>query len=429
MRTDVLDSLRDGNHAAGQGPSQYNLQSMLVILEIALALLLLVASGLLLRSFAKMLDTDPGFQPQHVLTASLSLPGHDYPTQQKVDEFYAELQRRVETLPGVRTVGFSSNIPIVGQNGGRLITPEGHVRSAGEGFLIASTYLVQGNYFQTLHIPLIRGRYLDDRDVQAGAPLVAIISQSFAETYFHGKDPIGLRMKVGARFDSPMPAITVVGVVGDVKQGALDQPTVEEMYEPISQAAAALGPMAAMLGVAGNMDVVIRTAGDPTPLLPSLGKIVHQLDPLLVVSRAHTMDEIVAATESSRRFNTAILTAFAAIALGLSLLGIYGVLAYAVAQRTREIAIRMALGASRKVVLLRTLRYALTVAVMGVAGGLIASIGLTHFLKSLLYGVKPLDSATIAGAVLVLLCCSALAALIPAQRAASIDPMRALRAE
>ena len=180
MRTDVLDSLRDGSQAAGQGRSQYNLQSILVILEVALALLLLVASGLLLRSFRKMLETDPGFQPQHVLTASLSLPRHDYPTQQKVDDFYAELQRRIETLPGVRTVGFSSNIPIVGQNGGRLITPEGHVRSAGEGFLIASTYLVQGNYFQTLHIPLIRGRYFEDRDQQAGAPLVAIISQSFA---------------------------------------------------------------------------------------------------------------------------------------------------------------------------------------------------------------------------------------------------------
>jgi putative ABC transport system permease protein len=429
MRTDVLNSLRDGSHAAGQGRSQYNLQSMLVILEIALALLLLVASGLLLRSFRKMLETDPGFQPQHVLTASLSLPRHDYPTQQKVDGFYAELQRRIETLPGVSAVGFSSNIPIIGQNGGRLITPEGHVRSAGEGFLIASTYLVQGNYFQTLHIPLIRGRYLGDRDEQAGAPLVALISQSFAETYFHGKDPIGLRMKVGARFDSPWPAITVVGVVGDVKQGALDQPTVEQMYEPVSQAAAALGPMAAMLGVAGNMDVVIRTADDPGPLVPILEKIVHQLDPLLVVSRGHTMDEIVAATESPRRFNTTILTAFAAIALVLSLLGIYGVLANAVAQRTREIAIRMALGASRKVVLLRTLRYALTVAVAGIAGGLIASIGLMHFLKSLLYGVKPLDGATIAGAVLVLLCCSALAASIPAQRAASIDPMRTLRAE
>jgi putative ABC transport system permease protein len=258
---------------------------------------------------------------------------------------------------------------------------------------------------------------------------VAIVSQSFAETYFRGKDPIGLRMKVGDRFESPMPAITVVGVVGDVKQGALDQPTVEQMYEPVAQAAAALGPLAAMLGVAGNMHVVIRTADDPTPLVPSLEKIVHQLDPLLVLSRAHTMDEIVAATESSRRFNTAILTAFAAIALLLSLLGIYGVLAYSVTQRTRETAIRMALGASRKVVLLQTLRYALTVAVTGVAGGLIASVGLMRFLKSLLYGVTPQDSATIGGAVLVLLCCSVLAALIPARRAASIDPMLALRAE
>jgi predicted permease len=429
MRTEVLDSLRDGSHAAGQGRSQYNLQSILVILEVALALLLLVASGLLLRSFQKMLETDPGFQPRHVLTASLSLPRHDYPTQQKVDDFYAELQRRIETLPGVRTVGFSSNIPIVGQNGGRLITPEGHVRSAGEGFLIASAYLLQGNYFQALGIPLIRGRHFEERDQQVGAPLVAIISQSFANAYFRGKDPIGLRMKVGDRFDGPMPAITIVGVVGDVKQGALDQPTVAQMYEPISQAAAALGPMAAMLGVAGNMDVVVQTEGDPTPLIPSLGKIVHQLDPVLVVSRTNTMDEIVTATQSSRRFNTAILTTFAAIALVLSLLGIYGVLTYTVAQRTREIAIRMALGASRKVVLLRTLRNALTVAVTGVAGGLIASVGLMHFLKSLLYGVKPLDGAAIGGAVLVLFCCSALAALIPAQRAASIDPMRALRAE
>jgi putative ABC transport system permease protein len=427
--TDVLDSLRDGSHAAGQGRSQRSLQGTLVALEIALAMLLLVASGLLLRSFAKMLETDPGFQPQHVLTVSLSLPLHDYPTQQKVDEFYAELQRRAETLPGVSTAGFSSNIPIVGQNGGRLITPEGHVRSAGEGFLIASTYLVQGNYFQALHIPLIRGRYFEARDEQMDAPLVTIISQSFAERYFHGRDPIGLRMKIGDRFEGPMPAISVVGVVGDVKQGALDQPTVDQMYEPVSQAAAALGSMAAMLGVAGNLDVVLSTAEDPTPLVPSLQKIVHQLDPLLVVAGARTMDEIVTATESSRRFNTVVLTAFAAIALLLSLLGIYGVLAYAVTQRTREIAIRMALGASRRIVLLRILRYALTLAAIGVIGGLIASIGLTHFLKSLLYDVKPMDGATVAAAVLVLLCCCALAALWPARRAALIDPMRTLRAE
>jgi putative ABC transport system permease protein len=173
----------------------------------------------------------------------------------------------------------------------------------------------------------------------------------------------------------------------------------------------------------------LRTTEDPARQIPSLEKLVHQLDPLLVLSRPHTMDEIVAATQSSRRFNTVILTAFAAIALFLSLLGIYGVLAYAVAQRTREIAIRMALGASRKVVLVRILRYALTLAATGVACGLVASLGLVNLLKSLLYDVKPLDSPTIAGSVLVLLVCSALAGLWPARRAASIDPMRTLRGE
>lgn len=428
-RTEVLDSLREGNQGAGQGRSQQKLQSALVALEIGLAMLLLVASGLLLRSFAKMLETDPGFQSQHVLTASFSLPHLDYPTQQKADEFYTGLQHRIEALPGVTAVGFSTDIPTVGQNQGRLITAEGHVRRAGEGFLIASTYLVQGNYFEALHIPLIRGRFFDARDEGAGAPLVAIIGQSFAEQYFHGEDPIGKRMKVGDRFDSAMPAITVVGVVGDVKQGSLDQPTSNQMYEPVSQAAAALGPMAAMLGVVGNMDVVLRTTQDPALLTPDLEKLVHQLDPLLVLSQPHTMDEIVAATQSSRRFNTVILTAFAATALSLSLLGIYGVLAYSVAQRSREIAIRMALGASRKIVLLKTLRFALLLTAIGMAGGLIASIGLTRFLKSLLYGVKPLDSATIMGAVLVLMAGSALAGLWPARRAASIDPMQALRSE
>jgi hypothetical protein len=303
------------------------------------------------------------------------------------------------------------------------------VRSAGEGFLIASTYLVQGNYFQALHIPLIRGRYFDAREEQASAALTAIIGQSFAERNFHGRDPIGLQMKVGDKFDSSMPAMTVVGVVGDVKQDALDQPTVDQMYEPVSQAAAALGPMAAMLGVAGNMDVVIRTSDVPALLAPVVERIVHQLDPLLVVSRMHTMDEIVAATESSRRFNTVILSTFAAIALLLSLLGIYGVLSYAVTQRTREIAIRLALGAPRNLVVFRTLRYAMALAGTGVFGGLIASIGLTHFLKSLLYGVRPLDGVTIAGAVLVLLCCCVFAGLCPARRASSIDPMQTLRME
>jgi putative ABC transport system permease protein len=202
-----------------------------------------------------------------------------------------------------------------------------------------------------------------------------------------------------------------------------------QMYEPVSQAAADLGSLAAMIGVVGELRVVVRTAGDPAGLEESFTKAVRQLDPLLAITDMQTMDEVVAATESSRRFNTILLTSFAGIALLLSLLGIYGVLAYAVTERKREIAIRMALGATREDVLQRTLRSALTLAGVGVAGGLVASLGLTHLLNSLLYGVKPLDAPAIAGAAVVLLACSALAGWLPARRAASTEPMDALRSE
>lgn len=429
MRTDLLGVLRDGSRSTGTSRSQHSLRSMLVVAEVAMATVLLVAAGLLLRSFAKMLDTNPGFQPQHVLTASLALPRHDYPSQEKVDDFYRQLQMRIEELPGVSDVGFSTNIPIVGANSGRLITPQGYVRASGEGWLITSNYLVQGDYFRTLHIPLIRGRYFDAHDEQEGSPLVTIISQSFADRYFRGKNPIGMHVKVGVR-SSPTPAITVIGVVGDVKQGSLDQPTIVQMYAPISQGPVDMGSMAPeMYLMGGGMDLVVRTTQDAKHLAVMVEKIVHQLNPLVPVSRVSTMDEIVAATESSRRFNTAILTAFAAIALLLSLLGIYGVMAYSVTERTREIAIRMALGATRQSVLLRTLRYALKLAAIGVIAGVVSSFGLKHFLSSLLYGVKPLDSVSIAGAIATLFVCAVLAGWLPARRAASVDPMQTLRSE
>ena len=429
MRTNVLDSLRDGSLGTGQGRTQHRTRSALVALEIAMAMVLLAGSGLLLRSLAHMLAVDPGFEPAHALKASLSLPAHEYSTQQKVDNFLDELQHRLETLPGVKSAGFSSNIPVVGQNSGRLIAPEGYVKSSGEGWIVASNYLVHGNYFEAMHIPLERGRFFNSGDDRPGAPLAVVISTSLAKKYFAGKDPIGMHIKVGPSFDSPMPPMTIVGVVGDIKQASLDVATVPEMYEPLAQAAGDLGSFGAMIGIVGGLNVVIRTTGDPLAVSQAFTKTVRQLDPLLAISEMHTMEEVVAATESPRRFNTAILTAFATIALLLALLGIYGTMAYTVTERNREIAIRMAVGASRENVLAGVLKNALTVAALGVVGGLVLAGALTRAVESLLFDVKPLDVFVMSGAVATLLISSTLAAWLPAKRAASVEPMQLLRFE
>jgi len=429
MKAEVLDALREGTHGGGQSRGQHRLRNVLVVTEAALAMVLLVGAGLLLRSFAKMLATDPGIETTHVMTASLALPKQDYPTQERVNAFYGELQRQLEAMPGVRAVGFSSNIPIIGLNSSRLFAPQGYVKKPNEGWSLAANYLVAGNYFDALHIPLISGRYFDARDEQPGASLAVIISQSFARHYFAGKDAVGMHLKVGPSYDTPLPPMVVVGVVGDVKPNHLDDDQMVQMYEPVSQAAADLGSLAAMIGVVGDLRVVVRTASDPGALEANFTKVVRQLDPLLAITDMQTMDEVVAATESSRRFNTVILTAFAAIALLLSLLGIYGVLAYTVTESTREIAIRMALGATREDVVRRTIRSAIALGSAGIAAGLVAAAGLTHFLKSLLYGVQPLDAAAIAGATAVLLLCAVLAGWLPARRASAIDPMEALRNE
>lgn len=429
MRTEVLDSLREGGQSAGQSKRQHRLRAALVIAETALAMLLLVGSGLLLHSFVRMIEVDPGFQTQHIMTAALNLPHETYPTQQKVDEFFASLEQKIETIPGLQAVGFSTNIPVIGHNSSRLFAAQGYVRKPNEPFTFASNYITLGDYFSALRIPLVEGRYFDVADNQPGAPLVVIISQSFSKRFFPGRDPIGRGIKVGPNYACPMPVMRIVGVVGDVSDNPLDQKQDIEMYEPVSQAAADLGPMANVVGVVGNFRVVVRTAGDPQALEAGFSRAVRQADPLLAITDMQTMNEVVASTEASRRFSTSVLTAFAGIALFLALLGIYDVLAYSVAERTREIAIRMALGATRADVLRRTLRQALVLGIAGIAIGLAASVGLTRYLMSLLYGVQPLDAGAIAGAAAVSLLCAILAGWLPARRAARVDPMQALRSE
>jgi putative ABC transport system permease protein len=428
-KADVLASLREGGQATGQGRSQHRLRSALVVAEMALALLLLVGAGLLLRSFARMMETNPGFRPERTVTASVALPKQAYPTQEKVDEFFRNLGKRIEELPGVTAVGFGSNIPVVGRNSSRLFAAQDYVRRPGESFSIASNYLTAGEYFRALRIPLIEGRYFNAADDAPGAPLVTIISQSLAKRYFAGRDPIGMHIKVGPNYQYPMPPMRVVGVVGDVSDNPVDRKQDTEMYEPLSQLAADLGPMGAMIGGEGDLHAVVRTSGDPGVLEGELRRVVHQADPTLPVTDVQTMEEVVSSTEAPRRFNTWILMAFAAVALGLALLGIYGVLAYAVTERTREIAIRMALGATRGDVERRTLWHAMVLGGAGMVLGLAASVVLTRYLASLLYEVKPLDGMTLAGAVLVLLACAVMAGWLSARRAARVDPMLALRSE
>jgi putative ABC transport system permease protein len=431
MRTNVLDSLRDSGQTASSSRSQHRLRNVFVIVEAALALMLLVGAGLLVRSFARMLETDPGFVPQHVLTAHLSLPEHSYANQPQINSFYAELLRKLSALPQVRAVGAASNIPVIGIGSDRNFIPEGYGAPHGRAsFLSASNYFVMGDYFHAMKIRLLRGRFFTAADDQPDAPLTAIISQSAAQQDWPDQDPIGKRFRMGGNPDSKRPIITVVGVVADIRQGPLDQAVYPQMYEPFLQFQRQYEPkVQQMIGVRSSLHLVLNTAGDPVALATSLQKTVHQLDPLLALENVQTMDEIVSSTEAPRRFNTVLLGSFAAAALLLSLLGIYGVLAYSVNERAREIAIRMALGATRESVLGRILRSAILLAATGIAAGLVASLWLTRFLESLLYDVKPLDLLTFAGAVCVLLACALLAGWLPARRAASIDPMQTLRAE
>lgn len=429
-RPNVTAALKVGDRGSGPARSQHKLRSTLAAIEIALATLLLIGSGLLLRSLANMLQTDPGFQAQHVLTASLTLPAQGYQTQQAIDDSYNGLLRRAAALPQVTAVGAASTLPIVGIGSDRNFVPLGYAPRNGRSWLSASNYFVLGDYFRAMRIPLIEGRLLTPADEQPDAPLAAVISQSTARLAWPGVDPIGRQFRMGGDPNSTRPLITVVGVVGDIRQGPLDQPVYPQMYEPFEQAARQFEPAEqASIGLYRSLSVVLKTAGNPEALQASLERAVQQLDPLLAIANVRTMQTVVSATQTSRRFDTVMLTAFGCIALALALLGIYGVMAYSVSERMREIAIRMALGATRTEVLRRTLQRAMKVSGMGILAGLVAAAAFARLLKSLLFGVAPLDAATLAGVVALLIVCSVAAGWIPARRAARTDPMRILRNE
>jgi len=427
-RTGVNEALKEGGPTGSAGGGHARLRSALVVAELAVALVLLTASGLLLRSFEKMRSVDLGFRADHALTASYGLPYKQYATQTAVDAFNAALNRKLQQLPGVQAVGVTSMLPAAGQVSSVTFVPEGYVPPKGAGLNLAWDSQVMGDYFRAAGIPLLRGRDFTEADSPT-APLVVIVNRSLAERYWPGQDPIGKRIHIGVP-ETPLPWMTVVGEIGDVKQTSADADTVNQLYGPDGQFKASIGQFAPpdmLNGTYGS--IVLRGQLPPEQMANSLRAVVHSIDPQLPLIHVESMEQVVAEGQASRRFTTAIIASFAAAAVLLALLGIYSVIAFSAAMRTQEMAIRLALGSQRASVMRLVLVSGAQLGLLGCGIGAIGAIFATRLLRSLLFQVDPLDPLVIVLAALSIFLLTLAASIVPARRAASIEPMQALRAE
>ena len=412
--------LRETGRSGTASRSRRRVQGIFVTAEFALALVLLMGAGLLIRSFAKLLATSPGFRPDRLLTLNIPIPRRVYSHASQIRGFYQQLLDQTSNLPGVRSVTVSSDLPL---HTTEMVSFAAEGQSAqGKGpKAICQTWVI-GSYFQTMDVPLIQGRWFGPED-RVDSHQVAVVSAYTAETFWPGENPIGKRVRWGSG-----PWDTVVGVVGDVKEGPLDSPLAPHVYRPFVQAADGLLE-ADPFSDWHAMNVVVRTQTDPASLASAVVAQVHALDPDLAVAKIQTMTQVITSSVAGAKFNTFLLGSFAGLALLLAAIGIYGVLAYAVTQQTHEIGIRMALGAQRSGVVRLILTQGARLALIGSGIGAVAAFFLARLMSSLLYGVSPADSVTFAGVVLVLTLVALGASYIPARRAMRIDPMVALRHE
>jgi predicted permease len=428
MRTNVNSTLKEGGRTGTAGGGHARLRSALVVAEIAVALVLLTASGLLLRSFEKMRTVDLGFRPERVATAAYSLPQQQYSTQASVDAFNDELLRKLKQLPGAQAAGLSSILPASGNNNNQTFVVEGYVPPKGAGMNLATTSQVIGDYFGAMGIPLLRGRTFTDAD-KPGAPLALIVNRKLAEHYWPNQDPIGKRMRIGTA-EMKTPWLTVVGEVADVKLNAPDDPTKEEYYRPVAQSEETYGELASPSDLNGNGGyIVVRSALPPEQMENALRTTARSIDPQLPLTQVQTMEQAVSSSEAPRRFNTVLITSFAFAAVLLAVLGIYSVIAFSVASRVQEMAIRMALGSQRGGLVGLILASGAKLAAIGCILGLGGAVGASSLLRSLLFGVSPFDPVVLTLAAIGILTMALAASALPAFRAASIDPMQALRGE
>ncbi|MGH9751529.1 MAG: ABC transporter permease, partial [Blastocatellia bacterium] len=412
-RLNLSESLKEGGKSAGSRRAQW-LRSALVIIEVALALVLLVGAGLLIRSFARLQGVDPGFNAQNVLTMRVSLPRLKYDNDQKRIAFFRQAVAQMQSLPGVEFAGVVSFLPFAAPHAGTGVEIEGRPKlPPGQG-LVTGVMVTDANYFRAMRIPLKRGRLFTDQEATEMRHVV-IINESFARTNFPGEDPLGKRVVIDMRDDNQ--PCEIIGIVGDSKHMKLDAGVKPISYWPHPELAYS------------GMTFVIRTRGDAAAITSAASNVIRTLDLEQPVADVRTMESLIGTSVARARFNTLLLTIFAMVALLLACVGIYGVMAYSVAQRTREIGVRMALGASKSDVLRLVVRRGMTLALGGVAIGVIASFALTWLMKTLLFDVSATDPLTFAGIPLLLAFVALLACLIPARRAAKVDPMVALRYE
>ena len=409
----LAGALKEGSAGAGEGGRRRRVRSALVVAETALSFVLLIGAGLLTRSFLRLQDVPLGFRPSGVLTAGFSLPRNQYTKPEEWVSFYGRLVERLKGEPGAEAVAAALPLPLTGSGLNFAFTIEGRAAEGPGTDLSANYTAVTPDYFRAFGIPLLRGRLPGAGDA-ASAPMVCAISETFAKRHFAGEDPIGRRLVFG--FTEKVPR-TIVGVVGDVKRDGLGVLSRPEMYVPFEQE-----PWWAAY-------LVVRTKGDPSALAGAVRREVAALDPALPIDELQPMSRIVSGSVAEPRFRTTLLSLFGATALVLAVIGLYGLIAYDVARRAREIGIRLALGASRGDVLRLVLRQGLGLTLAGLAAGAAGAALLTRYLGSLLFETRPLDPTTYTAVAVILLGAGLLACWIPARRALAVDPMRVLRSE
>jgi len=412
---DLNEGLKEGGRVAGGDPGQRRLRNGLIISQVAMAVVLLVSAGLLIRSIIHLHRASPGFNTGNLLTMNVWLPLSRYPDAPKWVAFYDQISQRIQKLPGVQSTGLTSVLPISRNFDRRSFQVESHPVPPGQE-ADADTYIVTPGYLQTMQIPLRIGRELTAQDLADVVP-VALISETFARRYWPGEAPLGKRIKFPGSAARPQPWRTIVGVVSDVKQYGVDRESTMQLYLPQAQFPVSF------------LSLTVRTTGDPVEMVNAVRNEIRGVDPDQAVFEVSTMEGLLAEAIAKRRFVMLLIAIFAALALILAAIGIYGAMAYSVAQRTQEIGVRMALGAQARDVLRLVVGQGLRLVLIGVGIGLIAAFGLTRLMATLLFGVEASDPLTFASIATLLVVVALLACWLPARRATKIDPLLALRCE